>query len=107
MADELWERMGKPGSTYHAAWPSFDPAVAAQEEITLVVQVNGKVRDRLTVPAGAPDDVLKERALASPRVAEMLYGKTIRKVVVVPGKLVNVVTEGERGMATGDREMNP
>jgi leucyl-tRNA synthetase len=93
MADELWERMGKAGSTYHAAWPAFDPAVAAEEEITLVVQVNGRVRDRLTVPADASDDLLKQQALASTRVTETLAGRTIRNVVVVPGKLVNIVTD--------------
>jgi leucyl-tRNA synthetase len=91
MADELWERLDQSGSTYHAAWPAFDAAVAAEDEITLVVQVNGKVRDRLTVPADTPGDALKEMALASQRVTEMLNGKQIRNVIVVPGKLVNVV----------------
>ncbi|HXG24436.1 MAG TPA: class I tRNA ligase family protein, partial [Chthonomonadales bacterium] len=91
LADELWERMGKQGSTYHAAWPAFDAAAAAEEEITLVVQVNGKVRDRLTVPAETSDEVLKQMALASQKVAEMLNGKQVRNVIVVPKKLVNIV----------------
>jgi leucyl-tRNA synthetase len=92
LADELWERMGKPGSTYHAAWPAIDPAVAAEDEIILVVQVNGKLRDRLTVPAGTPDDALREMALSSGKVQALLNEKQVRNVVVVPGKLVNVVT---------------
>jgi len=91
LADELWERLGKTGSTYHAAWPAFDPSVAAEDRVTVVVQVNGQVRDRLTVPAGEPDQALQERALASPRVQELLAGREPRSVVVVPGRLVNVV----------------
>jgi leucyl-tRNA synthetase len=91
LADELWERLGKSGSTYNATWPSFDAAVAAEDEITLVVQINGKVRDRLTVPAGLSEDSLRDHALASTRVQEMLNGQQVRKVIVVPGKLVNIV----------------
>jgi leucyl-tRNA synthetase len=91
LADELWERMGKQGSTYHATWPTFDTAAAAEEEITLVVQVNGKVRDRLSVPAETSDEALKQMALASPKVVEMLNGRQVRNVIVVPRKLVNIV----------------
>jgi leucyl-tRNA synthetase len=91
MADELWERLGRQGSAYHAAWPDYDERVAAEEEITLVVQVNGKVRDRLTIPADTPDDALRQMALASEKVREMLDGKQVRSVVVVPRRLVNVV----------------
>lgn len=92
LADEVWERLGKSGSTYLAAWPSFDAGVAAADEITVVVQVNGKLRDRLTVPAGTSDEILREKALASPKVTEALNGKASRKVIVIPQKLVNVVT---------------
>ena len=91
VADELWERLGKSGSTYRAAWPAFDPAVAAEDEITLVVQVNGKLRDRLTVPADTPAAALEQHALASPKVQALLNGKEVRNVVVVPGRLVNIV----------------
>jgi leucyl-tRNA synthetase len=91
MGDELWECLGKTGSTYHATWPTFDAAVAAEDEITLVIQVNGKLRDRLTVPAASSGEELERHALASPRVQELLDGKQIRKVVIVPGKLVNIV----------------
>lgn len=91
VADELWERMGNTGSTYHATWPAFDASTAAEDEITLVVQVNGKVRDRVTVPADADGEALKQAAMASTRVAEALSGKQIRKVIVVPKKLVNIV----------------
>ncbi|MCC6731262.1 MAG: leucine--tRNA ligase [Chthonomonadales bacterium] len=91
LADEMWERLGKEGSTYHAAWPQADPDVAAEDEITLVVQVNGKLRDRLTVPAGTDKEGLEQAALASARVREALEGKQVRDVIVVPGRLVNVV----------------
>ena len=91
LADEVWERLGKRGSTYRARWPIFDPDVAAEDTITLVVQVNGKVRDRLSAPASANEDALRELALANDRVREAAQGKQVRKVIVVPGKLVNVV----------------
>ncbi|NLH98166.1 MAG: leucine--tRNA ligase [Chthonomonadales bacterium] len=91
LADELWERLGHSGSTYRAAWPNWDPAIAADEEITIVVQVNGKLRDRLSVPPDTDDDHVKERALASAKVAEATAGKTVRKIVYVPGRLVNIV----------------
>ncbi|HSV74950.1 MAG TPA: leucine--tRNA ligase [Chthonomonadales bacterium] len=91
MADELWSRLGREGSTYRAAWPRHDPAVAAEERVTVVVQVNGKLRDRVEVAAGASEEDTRAAALASPRIAELLAGRTVRKVVVVPGRLVNVV----------------
>ena len=92
LADELWtEGMGQSGFLYRHPWPQADPEVAKKDEITLVVQVNGKVRDKMTAPADADQDALKALALASPKVAEALNGSTPKKVIVVPGKLVNVV----------------
>ncbi len=91
IAEELWARRGQPYSVHTRQWPAFDAALAAEEEVTVIVQVNGKVRDRLTLPAGANEAESRAAALASPRVAEWLDGKTPRKVIVVPGKLVNIV----------------
>jgi len=94
LADELAERLGLLGdrvSLFNVAWPEADPRVAAEEEITLVVQVNGKVRDRLTVAAGTPNAELERLALAARRVQPHLQGKAVRKVVVVANKLVNIV----------------
>jgi leucyl-tRNA synthetase len=91
LSDELWERLGHPGSTYRANWPNYDESVAADEEITLVIQVNGKLRDRLTVPADTTDEAIKQMALANEKVTEMLNGKQVKNVVVVPKRLVNVV----------------
>ena len=92
LADELWtEGLGQTGFLYRHPWPQADPDVAKKDEITLVVQINGKVRDKLTAPADADGATLQALALASPKVAEAMNGSTPKKVIVVPGKLVNVV----------------
>ena len=92
LADELWtEGLGQSGFLYRHPWPQADPEVARKDEITLVVQVNGKVRDKMTAPADADQETLQALALASPKVAEALNGNVPKKVIVVPGKLVNVV----------------
>ncbi len=90
-AEELWHRLGRGGSVHVADWPEVDEDAAAEDEITLVVQVNGKVRDRLVVPAGIAAAEAEERALASEGARKFLAGQTVRKVVVVPGRLVNIV----------------
>jgi leucyl-tRNA synthetase len=90
-ADELWEGIGKQGFLYNYAWPTADAEAARADEVTVVVQVNGKLRDRLTVPADSDAATLEALALASPKVAEQLQGRAPKKVIVVPGKLVNVV----------------
>lgn len=91
MSEELWRMLGHKGTTYKAQWPKSDPQVAANEEITLVVQVNGKLRDRITVPADISDEELKKVALNSEHVKKYLVDLNIKKVVVVPKKLVNIV----------------
>ncbi|MEW5987169.1 MAG: leucine--tRNA ligase [Chloroflexota bacterium] len=91
VTEELWQRRGRPYSIHQQTWPTWEPEVAKEETITLVVQVNGKVRDRLEVPAGLTDDEAQRHALASAAVQNWLNGQEPRKVVVVQGKLVNVV----------------
>jgi leucyl-tRNA synthetase len=91
MAEELWERLGHGNGLQAASWPSYDEEVARAEEIVVPVQVNGKVRSRLTVPAGANDDELRERALADPAVAAHIGDREVRNVVVARGRLVNIV----------------
>ena len=94
MAEELWEHLGHTGGVVAAGWPSFDEAVAKADEIVVPVQVNGKLRARLTVPADASDDALRELALADPQVLKHLEGKTVRKDVVAGGqgsRLVSIV----------------
>ena len=92
LAEELWQMvLGEERSVHAEAWPVFDPEAAVADEIEIAVQVNGKVRDRVVVAADAGEDAVREAALALPKVASQIEGKTIRKVVVVPGKLVSVV----------------
>jgi leucyl-tRNA synthetase len=91
LADEFWELLGKTGFTLNETWPAFDAAVAAEEELTIVVQINGKVRDRLQVPVGTAQEEIERLAMASDKVQADLVGKQVRKVIPVPGKLVNIV----------------
>jgi leucyl-tRNA synthetase len=91
LAEELWARLGKPYSIHQQGWPRWDEELAREEEITLVVQVNGKVRDRLQVPADIAEERAKELALASQRVRSHIDNKQVQRVIYVPGKLVNVV----------------
>jgi leucyl-tRNA synthetase len=90
-AEELWESLGNKMRIAHAKWPEYDPAAIVAAEITVVVQVNGKVRSKLTLPAGASDRDIEAAALADPKVKEFTNGKQPKKVIVVQGKLVNVV----------------
>jgi leucyl-tRNA synthetase len=91
MAEELWSMMGHVGGLAAARWPAFDPEVAKADEIEVPVQINGKVRSRITAPASASEDQLRDRALADAVVQSHVAGKTIKKVVVAKGKLVSVV----------------
>ena len=91
IAEELWGYLGKPYSIHTQPWPDVDEAAAVEEQITLVVQVNGKLRDRISVPVNISEDDARAAALASEVVRKYLDGKPPRKVIVVPGKLVNVV----------------
>ncbi|NBV84780.1 MAG: leucine--tRNA ligase [Verrucomicrobia bacterium] len=91
ITEELWERTGASGSVADQPWPAFDPEALVEDELELVVQINGKVRDKLTVKRDAAPAEVEAAALASPKAREWTSGKTIRKVIVVPGKLVNIV----------------
>jgi leucyl-tRNA synthetase len=89
--EELWEMLGHKGGLSASTWPAFDAEVAKADEIVVAVQINGKVRSRLTVPAEISEQELETRALADAAVKAHTQGKTIRKVVVVKGKLVSIV----------------
>ncbi len=89
----LWRELQFKGDILEAPWPEVDEAALVQEEIELVVQVNGKLRDKITVPAQADKAAVETLALASENVTRHVEGKTVRKVIVVPGKLVNVVAQ--------------
>ncbi len=94
-AEECWEILGHQPSVALAGWPAADPALLVQSEVTCVVQVNGKVRDRLTVPPSIGEDELRELALAAPGIVRALEGRGIRAVIVRAPKLVNIVPEAE------------
>jgi len=96
LAEELWAKLHAAfpeggGSLSYAPWPAYDPALLVEDTIEIPVQVNGKLRDRLTVPRGISQAALEQAALAAPKVQPFVAGKTIRKVIVVPNKLLNVV----------------
>ena len=91
LCEELWERLGHAGGLVTVAWPTFDPEVARADEIVVPVQVNGKLRARLRVPADVAEEDLRVAALAEPSVQTHTVGKTVARVVVVQRKLVNIV----------------
>ncbi len=97
LTEELWSRLaaagfaGFEGLVADQPWPQYDPAMLVEDEVELPIQVNGKVRDRLVVAKTADKAALEAAALASPKVQEFTQGKTVKKIIVVPGKLVNIV----------------
>jgi leucyl-tRNA synthetase len=91
ISEELWQSLGHEERISSAAWPDFDQSAVVDEEVLVVVQVNGKLRSKLMVPPGTDEDVLKFRALADDKVQPFLEGVQVRKVICVPGKLVNIV----------------
>jgi len=93
ICEELWQQLGHEGSMAYEPWPTYDESMLAENTVELPVQVNGKVRARITVPVDADKDTILQAALAQERIAEMTAGKQIVKQIVVPGKLVNLVAK--------------
>jgi leucyl-tRNA synthetase len=93
LAHELWEMLGERSNLLKEPWPKYDPALAKEEEIEYVVQVNGKIRTRVSVAADTDPKTVEARAMADAKVQDAVAGKNIVKIVVVPGKLVNVVVK--------------
>ena len=91
IAETLWQSLGREGSVFDAGWPEVDKSALVRQAVTIVVQVNGKVRGRIEAAPASPQDQIQEAALAEENVARFVDGKTIRKVIVVPDKLVNIV----------------
>jgi leucyl-tRNA synthetase len=94
ITEELWAALGHRESLFRQAWPTADPAALARDEVEIVVQVDGRVRGHLTTAVGAPEAEIRELALHDGRVRPWLAGRQVAKVVVVPGRLVNIVTRG-------------
>jgi len=93
LAEELWEQLGRKGPVFRQPWPAYDEALAKEDAAEIVLQVNGKVRGRLSVAFGISEDELKKLALADPKVQPSIEGKQVVKVIVVPDKLVNIVVK--------------
>ena len=91
LAEELWEQLGRKGPVFRQTWPAFDAALAKEDAADVVLQVNGKVRGRLSVPFGTPQAEIEKLALADPKALQFIDGKQVVKIIVVPDKLVNVV----------------
>ncbi|RDV84191.1 leucine--tRNA ligase [Ammonifex thiophilus] len=91
MAEELWEQLGKKESVHRQAWPPYDPKLVVADQIEVVIQINGKVRGKVLVAATATPAEMEEAARREPRIEQLLAGKEVRKVITVPGKLVNFV----------------
>ena len=91
LAEELWSLFSHTNSAAYETWPAFDEALTRADEIEVPVQINGKLRGKITVPADTDGDTLQATALGDERIRSLLEGKQIRKVIVVPGKLVNIV----------------
>jgi len=94
IAEELWQVLGHTESLAYAPWPKFEPALLLDDEIEIPIQINGKLKGRVTVPAGSDRAAIEAAARSDEKIAAILEGKTIKKVVVVPGKLVNFVLDG-------------
>jgi leucyl-tRNA synthetase len=91
LAEELWEILGHTDTLAHAPWPKFVPELAAEDQVEIVVQVNGRVKGKVCVDAGLDKDELERRVLADPKIAKLLDGQRAIKRIIVPDKLVNVV----------------
>jgi leucyl-tRNA synthetase len=93
LAEELWEQLGRKGPVFRQPWPVYDERLAKEDAADIVLQVNGKVRGRLSVPFGTSEVELKKLALADPKVQPFIEGKQVVKVIVIPDKLVNIVVK--------------
>jgi leucyl-tRNA synthetase len=96
LASELWETLNREfsderGDITEQFWPAYDEQLLAENEVEIVIQINGKLRDRMKMPTVATEDELKTAALSNPKVQDRIAGKTVRNVIVVPRKLVNIV----------------
>ena len=90
-SEELWREIGESKTLFHEKWPSWDEDIAKEEEIELVVQINGKVRAKITIAAGLEDEAIRERAFSDAKIQDIIKDRTPRKVIVVQGRLVNIV----------------
>jgi leucyl-tRNA synthetase len=93
LAFELWEHLGETSDLLRAPWPKFDEALASEEQIEIPVQINGKLRAVVTVDAAANEDAVRDAALADEKIAALIAGKEVLRIIVVPRKLINIVVK--------------
>ncbi|MGB7865485.1 MAG: class I tRNA ligase family protein, partial [Candidatus Sulfotelmatobacter sp.] len=93
LAHELWEMLGEKGSLLKEPWPKYDAALAREDELEIPVQINGKLRGRITVPADAIEEFVVETALADEKIKSAIAGKQVVKKIYVAGKLLNIVVK--------------
>jgi leucyl-tRNA synthetase len=93
LGEELWEKLGHNASVSKETWPDWDEQLCVESEVTVVVQVNGKIRDKFTAPAGSVKEALEKQAVVLPNVQRWLEGKRVIKTITVPDKLVNIVVQ--------------
>jgi len=91
ISEELWEKLGHTNTLAYEPWPKYDESKLVDDEVEIVVQLNGKVRSKLLISRKATREELEEFALNDEKIKEMIDGKTVRKIIAVPGKLVNIV----------------
>jgi leucyl-tRNA synthetase len=91
MTEELWQKLGHDESITYAAWPTYDASALVEDTVEVVLQVNGKLRSKVQINKDTSKDDMEKLALADPKVQEFIAGKTVRKVIAVPQKLVNIV----------------
>jgi leucyl-tRNA synthetase len=91
LTEELWSQLGKPYSIHEHRWPQWEPDLASDEVVTYVIQVNGRVRDRITVTSSTSEEKIREVALTRERVRRFV-GNNVKKIIYVPGRLINIVT---------------
>jgi leucyl-tRNA synthetase len=93
ITEDMWQALGGSGSIHQRAWPKYDPAALVQDQVTIVVQINGKVRDRVQVPANLSAREMEQAVLSMDRVTGLLAGKEVLKAIPVPDKLLNIVVK--------------
>lgn len=93
ISEEMWHMTGHEGSIHQQSWPVYDPEALVRQQVEVVVQINGKVRDRIMMPAGSSEEEMKATAMAVPKIASSIEGKNVVKVITIPDKLVNIVVK--------------
>ncbi|MFH1230760.1 MAG: class I tRNA ligase family protein, partial [Planctomycetota bacterium] len=92
MAEELWQMLGNKNSIHKEKWPTYNHSALQMKEIEVGIQINGKIRSKIIIPANSPEEKIKELALADNKVQKELKGQSPKKIIVIPGRLINIVS---------------